>query len=90
MKQRELSKSGNWFLNFMNNKGGAQFFVIFGIMALILLVGPFFVQSYNILSSDLNITSIAIVIFGVICVLISLIALIILLTKVGKDFFKNL
>lgn len=82
-------KTDNWFIKFMNHKGGAQFFVIFGIIALMLLVGPFFVQSYNILSSYLNIASIAIVIFGVVCVLISLIALILLLTKVGKDFFKN-
>lgn len=90
MKQRELSKFGKWFLNFMNNKGGAKIFVITGLTSLAIFLGPFFGQTFNLLSSDMNFASKAIVIFGLVCVITALVCLIEFIIKVNKqtDFFK--
>lgn len=74
--QKELSKFGKGFLNFMNNKGGVQTLVIFGLTSLALVLGPFFVQSFNLLCSDMNGASKAIVIFCLACVIIALVCLI--------------
>lgn len=85
---RKLNKFQTWFLKFMNEKGGAQAFVLIGLVALAILIGPFFIQAYNILTSDMNAASIAIVIFGVLCVIVSITGLILFLCKIGKTFFK--
>ena len=39
--QKELSKFGKWFLNFMNNKGGAKILVMAGLASLAIFLGPF-------------------------------------------------
>jgi hypothetical protein len=75
-KQKELSKFGKGFLNFMNNKGGVQTVVIFGLTTLAFVLGPFFVQSFNLLCSDMNGASKAIVIFCLAWVIIALVCLI--------------
>lgn len=90
MKQRELSKFGKWLLNFMNNKGGAKILVVIGLTSLAIFLGPFFVQTFNLLCSDMNGASKAIVIFGLVCVvtvLVFLVKMIILINK-QTDFFK--
>ena len=88
--QKELSKFGKWFLNFMNNKGGAKTLVIIGLVLLPIFLGPYFVQTFNLLCSDMNRASIAIVIFGLACVITVLVCLIKMLIFVGKntDLFK--
>ena len=85
MKQQELSKFGKWFLNFMNNKGGAKILVMTGLTSLAIFLGPFFVQTFNLLCSDMNGASKAIVIFGLTCVIIALVCLIKMLIFVGKN-----
>lgn len=88
--QKELSKFGKWFLNFMNNKGGANALVIIGLTLLAIFLGPFFVQTFNLLFSDMNGPSKTIVIFGLTCVIIALVCLIKMIIFVNKrtDFFK--
>lgn len=88
--QKELSKFGKWFLNFMNNKGGAKALVIIGLTSLAIFLGPFFVQTFNLMCSDMNLASKAIVVFGFLCVAIALIFLVKMLIFVIKktDLFK--
>ena len=90
--QKEISKFGKKFLDFMNNRGGAQGFVIFGLTALAILIGPYVIQTFNLMtsSSDMNTASKIIVIFGFVCVVVALICLIKMLIFVGKNtnFFK--
>lgn len=88
--QKELSKFGKWFLNFMNNKGGAKILVMIGLTSLAIFLGPFFVQTFNLLFSDMNGPSKAIVIFGLACVITALVCLIKMIIFVNKrtDFFK--
>lgn len=88
--QKELSKFGKWFLNFMNNKGGAKILVMMGLTSLAIFLGPFFVQTFNLLFSDMNGASKSIVIFGLVCVIIALVCLIKMIIFVNKrtDFFK--
>jgi hypothetical protein len=88
--QEEISKFGKRFLNFMNNKGGAQILVMTGLASLVIFLGPFFIQTFNLLCSDMNFASKAIVIFGLVCVitvLVFLVKMIILVNK-QKDFIK--
>lgn len=88
--QKELSKFDMWFLNFMNNKGGAKILVMAGLASLAIFLGPFFIQTFNLLCSDMNFASKAIVIFGLVCVIIVLVFLVKMIILVNKqtDFFK--
>lgn len=88
--QKELSKFGKWFLNFMNNKGGAKIMVMAGLTSLAIFLGPFFVQTFNLLFSDMNGASKVIVIFGLACVITAIVCLIKMIILVNKqtDFFK--
>ena len=88
--QKEISKFGKKFLDFMNNRGGAQGFVIFGLAALAILIGPYAIQAFNLMTSDMSTASKIIVIFGFVCVAVALICLIKMLIFVGKNtnFFK--
>jgi len=90
MKQRELSKFGKWFLDFMNNKGGAKILVMAGLTSLAIFLGPYFVQTFNLLFSDMNGASKAIVIFGLACVITAIVCLVKMIILVNKrtDFFK--
>lgn len=90
MKQQELSKFGKWFLDVMNNKGGAKILVIIGLTSLAIFLGPFFVQTFNLMCSDMNFASKAIVVFGLVCVITALVCLIKMIFFVSKqtDFFK--
>lgn len=90
MKQQELSKFGKWFLNFMNNKGGAKILVMTGLTSLAIFLGPFFVQTFNLLFSDMTGASKAIVIFGLACVITVIVCLVKMIILVNKqtDFFK--
>jgi hypothetical protein len=90
MKQRELSKFGKKFLNFMNNKGGAKILVMAGLTSLAIFLGPYFVQTFNLLFSDMNGASKAIVIFGLTCVIVAIVCLVKMLIFVSKktDLFK--
>jgi len=88
--QKELSKFGKWFLDVMNNRGGAKALVIIGLTSLAIFLGPFFVQTFNLLFSDMNGASKSIVIFGLACVITALVCLIKMIIFVNKrtDFFK--
>jgi hypothetical protein len=88
--KKEISKFGKKFLDFMNNRGGAQGFVIFGLTALVFLIGPYVIQTFNLMTSDMNTVSKVVVAFGFVCVAIALICLIKMLIFVGKNtnFFK--
>ena len=88
--QKELSKFGKWFLNFMNTKGGAKILVMTGLTSLAIFLGPFFVQTFNLLCSDMNGASKAIVIFGLACVITAIVCLVKMIILVNKqtDFFK--
>ena len=88
--QEGISKFGKWFLNFMNNKGGAKILVMAGLASLAIFLGPFFIQSFNLLCSGMNATSKAIVIFCLACAIIALVCLIKVIILVNKqtDFFK--
>lgn len=90
MKQHEISKFGKWFLDVMNNKGGAKILVMTGLTSLAIFLGPFFVQTFNLLCSDMNWASKAIVIFGLVCVITVLVCLVkmIILVNNQTDFFK--
>lgn len=88
--QEEISKFGKWFLNFMNNKGGAKILVMTGLTSLAIFLGPFFVQTFNLLCSDMNGASKAIIVFGLACVITALVFLVKMIILVNKktDFFK--
>ena len=88
--QKEISKFGKRFLDVMNNKGGAKILVMTGLTSLAIFLGPFFVQTFNLLYSDMNGTSKAIVIFGLACVITVLVCLVKMIILVNKqtDFFK--
>lgn len=91
MKQeRELSKFGKRFLDIMNNKGGAKALIIFGLSALALFLGPYFIQTFNLMCSDMNTVSKVVVVFGFVCVAISVFFLVKMLIFVSKktDLFK--
>ena len=90
MKQRELSKFNKWFLNFMNNKGGAKILVTASLTSLAIFLGPFFVQVFNLLCSDMNGASKVIVVFGLVCVITVLVCLVKMIILVNKqtNFFK--
>ena len=74
----------NFFMKFMNKYGGVQIFILTGLIALVLLIGPFFIQMYNILVSDTNFASKALVVFGGVCVVFSVSALIVVLRMFKK------
>lgn len=88
--QEEISKFGKWFLDIMNNQGGAKALIIFGLTSLAIFLGTFFVQTFSLLCSDMNGPSKAIVIFGLACVITALVCLIKMIIFVNKrtDFFK--
>ena len=88
--QEEISKFGKWFLDIMNNQGGAKTLIIFGLTSLAIFLGTFFVQTFSLLCSDMNGPSKAIVIFGLACVITALVCLIKMIIFVNKrtDFFK--
>ena len=90
INQEGISKFGKWFLNFMNNKGEPKILVMSGLASLAIFLGPFFIQSFNLLCSDMNVTSKAIFIFCLACVIIALVCLIKVIILVNKqtDFFK--
>ena len=69
----------------MNNKGGVQTVVIFGLTTLALVLGPFFVQSFNLLCSDMNGASKAIVIFCLACVITAIVCLVKMIILVNKQ-----
>ena len=71
-------------MKFMNKYGGAQIFILTGLIALVLLIGPFFIQMYDILVSDANFASKALVVFGGVCVVFSASALIVVLRMFKK------
>ena len=77
----------NFFMKFMNKYGGVQIFILTSLIALALFIGPFFIQMYDILVSDANFASKALVAFGGICVVFSISALIIVL-KMFKKHIK--
>ena len=85
MEQKEISKFGKKFLDFMNNRGGAKCFVIFGLTALAILIGPYVIQTFNLMTSDMNTASKIIVIFGFVCVAVALFFLFKMLIFVGKN-----
>ena len=74
----------NFFMKFMNKYGVAQIFILTGLIALALFLGPFFIQMYDILVSDASFASKALVVFGGICVVFSVSALIIVLRMFRK------
>ena len=90
MKQKELSKFGKWFLDIMNNQGGAKALIIIGLTSLAIFLGPYFVQTFNLMCSDMNTFSKVVVAFGFVCVAIALVFLVKMLIFVGKktDLFK--
>jgi hypothetical protein len=74
----------------MNNKGRSKILVMTGLTLLTIFLGPFFVQTFNLLFSDTNGASKAIVIFGLACVITVLVCLVKMIILVNKqtDFFK--
>lgn len=88
--QKELSKFGKWFLDVMNNKGGAKALIIFGLSALALFLGPYFMKTFNLMCSDMNTVSKVVVVFGFLCVAIALLFLVKMLIFISKktDLFK--
>ena len=88
--QKELSKFGKWFLDVMNNQGGAKALIIFGLSALALFLGPYFIQTFNLMCSDMNMVSKVVVAFGFVCVAIALFFLVKMLIFIGTktDLFK--
>lgn len=86
---RDLNKFEKKFLNFMNNKGGAQILVVIGLGFLALLVPVFFIQAINILIDIPDWPSRLIVIFGMACVIIALVFLGKAIKMFGKNFFDK-
>lgn len=89
-KQKEISKFGKRFLDVMNNQGGAKALIIFGLSALALFLGPYFMQTFDLMCSDMNTISKVVVVFGFLCVAIALIFLVKMLIFISKktDLFK--
>lgn len=86
---RELNKFEKKFLNFMNNKGGAQILVVTGLCSLALFVPVFFIQGINILIDMPDWPSRLLVIFGFTCVIIALVFLGKAFKMFGKNFFDK-
>ena len=88
--QKELSKFGKWFLNFMNNKGGAKILVMAGLTSLAIFLGPYFMQTFILMCSDMNTVSKVVVVFGFLCVATALFFLVKMLIFISKktDLFK--
>ena len=88
--QKEISKFGKWFLDVMNNKGGAKALIIFGLSALALFLGPYFMQTFILMCSDMNTVSKVVVVFGFLCVATALFFLVKMLIFISKktDLFK--
>lgn len=88
--QKEISKFGKRFLDVMNNQGGAKALIIFGLSALALFLGPYFMQTFNLMCSDMNTVSKVVVVFGFLCVAIALFFLVKMLIFISKktDLFK--
>jgi protein-S-isoprenylcysteine O-methyltransferase Ste14 len=86
---RELNKFEKWFLNLMNNKGGAQILVVTGLGFLALFVPVFFIQAVNILIDIPDWPSRLLVIFGMTCVIIALVFLVLAIKMFGKNFFDK-
>ena len=88
--QKELSKFGKWFLDLMNNQGGANALIIFGLSALALFLGPYFMQTFILMCSDMNTVSKVAVVFGFLCVATALFFLVKMLIFISKktDLFK--
>jgi hypothetical protein len=88
--KKEISKFGKWFLDVMNNKSGAKALIIFGLSALSLFLGSYFMQTFNLMCSDMNTVSKVVVVFGFLCVAISLFFLVKMLIFISKktDLFK--
>ena len=87
---KEISKFGKLFLDIMNNQGGAKALIIFGLSALALFLGPYFMQTFNLMCSDMNTVSKVVVVFGFLCVAIALFFLVKMLIFISKktDLFK--
>lgn len=88
--QKEISKFGKRFLDVMNNQGGAKALIVFGLSALAIFLGPYFIQTFNLMCSDMNTVSKVVVVFGFLCVAIALFFLIKMLIFISKktDLFK--
>ena len=88
--KKEISKFGKKFLDVMNNQGGAKVLIIFGLSALALFLGPYFMQTFNLMCSDMNTVSKVVVVFGFLCVAIALFFLVKMLIFISKktDLFK--
>jgi hypothetical protein len=88
--QKKISKFGKWFLDVMNNQGGAKVLIIFGLSALAFFLGPYFIQTFNLMCSDMNTVSKVVVAFGFLCVAIALFFLVKMLIFISKktDLFK--
>ena len=86
---RELNKYEKKFLNFMNNKGGAQILVVTGLCSLALFVPVFFVQAVNVLIDMPDWPSRVLVIFGMTCVIVALVFLGKAIKMFGKNFFDK-
>ena len=88
--KKEISKFGKKFLDVMNNQGGAKVLIIFGLFALALFLGPYFMQTFNLMCSDMNTVSKVVVVFGFLCVAIALFFLVKMLIFISKktDLFK--
>ena len=88
--QKEISKFGKRFLDVMNNQGGAKVLIIFGLSALALFLGPYLMETFNLMCSDMNTVSKVVVAFGFLCVAIALVFLVKMLIFVSKktDLFK--
>lgn len=74
----------------MNNQGGAKALVIFGLSALALFLGSYFIQTFSLMCSDMNTVSKVVVAFGFVCVVIALVFLVKMLIFIIKktDLFK--
>lgn len=86
---RELNKYEKKFLNFMNNKGGAQILVATGLGFLALFVPVFFIQGIKILIEIPDWPSRLLVMFGMACVVIALVFLVLAMKMFGKNFFDK-
>ena len=86
---RELNKYEKLFLNFMNNKGGAQILVVTGLGFLALFVPVFFIQGIKTLIEIPDWPSRLLVMFGMACVVIALVFLVLAMKMFGKNFFDK-
>ena len=86
---RELNRFEKKFLNFMNNKGGAQILVVTGLGFLALFVPVFFIQGIKTLIEIPDWPSRLLVMFGMSCVVIALVFLVLAIKMFGKNFFDK-